>query len=408
MNTRIFNFNQIYGNGQIKNTVISFLASGRFPNFQIFSGAPGLGKSTLAETIGLALTCSGRGHDYNPCCKCDHCIAGLSAILEGGGSSNLKKFNMANIKPADLSKVISSIFDLDYGQENVVFILEEFHVLSSNLQEAFNEEIDKLPPNVFVFLCTSKISSIIQPLQSRSAWPFQLKPLNNHEAELLFNSVVGRLQLAGSIPVELRKQILDYAKGQPRKITLILKELKDNPNVNYETLMGLFSTVSYDDLRNLLRSHLKMNEFLKLAEELVSTYSAYDLVKALKEFLMEYVFLASGLSHRDTFLASPLDEAFATELGHRGCLELYKIAASINGRSSQEDILFAFLLMGEFLDKQSQKLLAGQGVANQNSSQAVVKRASTARQKTVEESTSFKKELSQRDLLAACREARKR
>ena len=58
----------------------------------LFSGPRGCGKTSVARLLAKGLNCSDPGEGYEPCCRCEHCLAITAGesldVVEIDGASN--------------------------------------------------------------------------------------------------------------------------------------------------------------------------------------------------------------------------------------------------------------------------------------------------------------------------------
>ena len=65
-------FSEVKGQSYVTDTLINALTQGRLHQAYLFTGAQGVGKTTLARILGKCLTCE-TGVTANPCNKCSIC-----------------------------------------------------------------------------------------------------------------------------------------------------------------------------------------------------------------------------------------------------------------------------------------------------------------------------------------------
>ena len=185
---RVYQFKDLFGNFGTLSLLKSSVITNSVPNFILMSGSSGTGKSSSAEILSLALTCENRV-DEEPCLTCETCKSNLLALQGKGISSRVKKINLGQKnEKSDVNDLISEVFRLERTNGNVVFILEEVHSLDAGKQTALLEEIDKLDPNVYVILCTTKRKGLLDELANR-AINFKFTNLKTSESRLLLDKV---------------------------------------------------------------------------------------------------------------------------------------------------------------------------------------------------------------------------
>src|SRR5579884_1082068 len=87
------NFSDVIGQDHVTRTLKNALEQQRIAHGYIFSGHRGIGKTTIARILAMALNCqSGDGPQIEPCGKCDSCMeirAGSSVdVIEIDAATN--------------------------------------------------------------------------------------------------------------------------------------------------------------------------------------------------------------------------------------------------------------------------------------------------------------------------------
>ena len=84
-------FQDVLGQDHVTRTLVNAITTDRLHHAYLFSGARGVGKTTIARILAKAVNCS-NGNEGNPCNKCESCIdisAGSSMdVQEIDGASN--------------------------------------------------------------------------------------------------------------------------------------------------------------------------------------------------------------------------------------------------------------------------------------------------------------------------------
>lgn len=385
---RLFKFKDVVGNYEIKSIIQKSLMTNSFPHFTIFSGESGTGKSTCAEISALSLLCS-NPNDFEPCGECDDCKAVMASILHKGTSHRFEKINLASISgKQDMKSLIEKIFRRDFGDKPVVFILEEAHILNIADQTALLEEIDKVPENVYVMVCTSRPKSLLKEFKNRAV-TYNFQRLSPKDSRFLIDRECDRLNcpLANST----KNKILSYCHGVPRQIVINLENFIKIGGCSDSELDALFGIVDSSKIRSIFKSFYDTSELMKLSEELISSRGVAEVLEASKSYIMECCFLARDLSYRETYL-SPEDKRFAKSLGFNTLLSIYNELKKLDNKSSIEDLEFSLILCGRLMKKvMKEKEEFSEEDLKESSPTERVRESNEVRQDRIHETSNFKK-----------------
>lgn len=289
---RIYKFDDLVGNNNTTAIIRQSIINGTFPQIAIFSGVYGTGKSTSAEIVGLALTCS-NPQAGNPCLACSNCKGTLQALQTTAVSPRVVKINAGqkNTK-ADVDNMITDIFVFKASEDKVIYIIEEAHALLRNQQTALLEELDKIPKGVHVIFCTTKVTNLIPELRNR-AIEFNFTRISDKESETLLNAMCTKR--AYPMDRETKQILIQYAKGVPRQLTKLFNFVADNQYVkttvaeflgivNEEEFIILFETMKGADTYS----------YVNMVQDCIKLHTLDTYIEQLKEFMIKILFLLDG------------------------------------------------------------------------------------------------------------------
>lgn len=233
-------FNGVMGQTITKNIMQTNLRDKTFPNFSAVVGDIGIGKTTLAEICGLALTCESGKAD--PCLECPTCVENLKALASSGKSHCLVKINAALLDDKkDMTAIIKEIFVLEQaGGINTVYIIEEFQELTEEKQNKLLEEVGRVPAGVYIILCSSKEYKISRAIRSR-AFMFRLAPPSKDECFSLIDNLTGFMEMP-KIPDSVKYVLVRKTGYTPREIDKIITVLKNCDDFN-QTVMDYLRVI---------------------------------------------------------------------------------------------------------------------------------------------------------------------
>lgn len=330
------------------------------------TGYTGVGKSSNAEIAALRLTCLNPDR-AEPCGICANCKQGIVAIQENGRSQLIRKVNLALIKDkTDVADMIKEIFRIDSGSSNIVFILEEPHMLLPVHQTALLEEIDRIPNNVYVIMCTTKINMLLPEFKGR-ALRFKFNNLEPKEAKLLIDKSCTRLGLR--LSEKMKEVVRSYTRGVPREIENILKFISTNNGcISEEEFKQFLQETDYDSLRLLLKSSNNLADGMEMLDSILSSSTLVEFLYSFKDYLMNLAFLARDISYRETSLSAE-DKRFAKEIGFSTILSIYNELKKSNINDSLSDFQFHLIKIYSIMGKRTSKILTEEGIKEESTSQ---------------------------------------
>jgi DNA polymerase-3 subunit gamma/tau len=144
------------------------VARGRVGHGYLLTGPRGVGKTTAARILAMALNCPNRDASGDPCGECDDCRR------VWGGSANLDvvEIDAASNRGVDDARELRERAMYAASQEGhyKVYIVDEAHMLTREAWNALLKILEEPPPRVvFVFATTEpqKIASTAAPVLSR-------------------------------------------------------------------------------------------------------------------------------------------------------------------------------------------------------------------------------------------------
>lgn len=339
MTKNLISFKNVIGNNRIKGLLTRQLENQTFTQFNIFEGTFGTGKSTTAKLVAMRLTCE-NPNGADPCCECESCKNNLKAFKTTGSSPNVKIVNFGTfLNKEDVTNLIKDVFVLKSGSGPQVYIFEEVHVLKDlkGAQTAFLEEIDRMPSNVFIIMCTTKLYDVIPELVSR-ALRYRFSKLTYDESRILVGSIAG-----DKLPVKTTNLIIRHSRGVPRNLINNTRFVLDN-NITAEEYKDFVQDVDEEELCALLLTmqDTDLKSFANLSKKLAESLEATVIQNRMNELMLNALFHLKGVDTDLSDYSQSVVKEVLTEATIDKCL---KALEKLSNRSTTSEVELALYKM---------------------------------------------------------------
>jgi len=263
-------FSDVIGQDHVTRTLKNALEQGRIAHGYIFSGHRGIGKTTIARILAMALNCQSSDKPVSePCGICDSC----REIREGSvGSMNVIEIDAATNRGIE---EVRSIIATAEGQPTAghryrIFILDEAHQVTDAAFNALLKTLEEPPPWVVFMMATTQPEDIPQTIRSRCqhfsfhAVKFddivgQLRSISQKEGIQVDDDALAMLAEAGDGSMRDALSIMDQAIGSVGN------------TLSAEVVRGLVGTVNSEVLERVMQAvqQNSSEEALRIIDKLI-------------------------------------------------------------------------------------------------------------------------------------------
>ncbi len=290
---RPITFAQVVGQDHVKSVLKAALERGRIGHAYLFSGPRGVGKTTTARLLAMAVNCENEDVAQRPCGECESCL-----LVRRGNHPDVTELDAAsNNSVEDIRDLREKVRLASLRGGKRVWVLDEAHMLSKSASNALLKTLEEPPPNLVFILATTEPEKLPPTILSRTQH-FRFRRLSEGE-------IAGKLErLCQEADVPAEKDALTLvakaADGAMRDAESLLERLLTSGEaITQEDAEAALGLPPQSRLQNLAK-HLINRDLNALFSEASGLYTdgfaPRSLAERLKLTLREALYTSVGLT----------------------------------------------------------------------------------------------------------------
>ena len=287
-------FKEVIGQEHITKTISKSISQKKIAHAYLFSGAHGVGKTSLARIIAKALNCI-NGPTDNPCCVCTSCVQiennNALDVIEIDGASNRGIENIRNI--------IENVRISPISGKYKVYIIDEVHQITNEAFNALLKTLEEPPSHVVFILATTEADRVLPTIRSRCQ-QYTFKSLSIDDLEKVLKSILDKENIG--YDDEAIFLIAKQARGSVRDSETILEKMIayttdkryiNSADVNQVIGVNNFSLVKdFFDIM-ILADKKKYFEFMK--KSFIDSIDPRTFLSSIIEYMRIVLMIKSGI-----------------------------------------------------------------------------------------------------------------
>jgi DNA polymerase III subunit gamma/tau len=320
-------FGDVVGQEHVTRTLLNALEQGRIAHGYIFSGHRGIGKTTIARILAMALNCrteigSAQRPTPEPCGVCDSCTE-----IRAGNAVDVIEIDAATNRGIDEIRELRDAARYRPARDRYkIYILDEAHQITDAAFNALLKTLEEPPDHVVFMMATTQPEDFPQTIRSRCqhfsfhAVKFddilgQLKTIAGQENITADDAALALLAEAGDGSMRDALSIMDQAIASAPMVD-------GKAKLDVEQIRELMGTVPNTVFERLMEA-ISENQTATVIEEINTLLNAGNSPAALARQFVRYL--------RNVLMARIAGES----------TELLQVSADERARAARSAVLFS-------------------------------------------------------------------
>jgi len=285
-------FSEVIGQEHVTRTLKNAIEQGRTAHGYIFSGHRGIGKTTIARILAMALNCRSQDHPIpEPCGICESCTE-----IRAGNSVDVIEIDAATNRGIDEIRELREAARYRPARDRFkIYILDEAHQITDAAFNALLKTLEEPPGHVVFMLATTQPEDIPQTIRSRCQH-FSFRAVRFEEIMGQLRDLLGREKLEAD--EDALALLAEAGDGSMRDALSILDQAiaSSTGRLTAEAVRQLVGAATSGVLEEVMQavSRSGSEEVLRLADKLISegqnpTHFARQLVRFLRNAVVAKV-----------------------------------------------------------------------------------------------------------------------